>query len=90
MLNHRDNIIDDELAMKLFPHGETEFNDWLTYEIEPGTWDAQSHVRHAQWYGDNGSTIGLTDFQSRHFTGITPIGQKLVECVDARRIGFTV
>jgi aryl sulfotransferase len=42
MLNHRDNMTDEELAFSVFPTGDSAFMDWLNTRIEPGTWDAQS------------------------------------------------
>jgi aryl sulfotransferase len=42
MLNHRDNMNDQNLALALFPSGDSAFEDWLNRELEPGTWDAQS------------------------------------------------
>jgi aryl sulfotransferase len=42
ILNHRDNMNDEELAFAVFPTGETAFMDWLDLKLEPGTWDAQS------------------------------------------------
>lgn len=41
MLNHRDNMIDVELAFSTFPSGPTAFRDWLYKVREPGTWDSQ-------------------------------------------------
>ena len=42
MLNHRDNMSDEELAFAIFPTGDSAFKDWLNVKNEPGTWDAQS------------------------------------------------
>jgi aryl sulfotransferase len=42
MLNHRDNMNDEELAFAVFPTGDTAFMDWLNLKQEEGTWDAQS------------------------------------------------
>ena len=42
MLNHRDNMNDEELAFSVFPTGDSAFMDWLKLELQPGTWDAQS------------------------------------------------
>ncbi len=38
-LNHRDNMTNEELAFKVAP---TSFQDWLSLDLEPGTWDIQS------------------------------------------------
>jgi aryl sulfotransferase len=37
--NHRDNMNDQELALKAFPNGPNAFHDWLYETREPGTWD---------------------------------------------------
>ena len=42
MLNHRDNMNDQDLALAVFPSGDTAFDDWLNQTLEPGTWDSQS------------------------------------------------
>jgi len=42
MLNHRDNMNDEELAFAVFPTGDSAFMDWLNLKLVPGTWDEQS------------------------------------------------
>jgi hypothetical protein len=38
-LNHRDNMTNKELALKVAP---TSFDNWLTDDLKPGTWDVQT------------------------------------------------
>ncbi len=38
-LNHRDNMINQELALKVAP---PSFDEWLNDDLEPGTWDVQT------------------------------------------------
>jgi len=54
MLNHRDNMNDEELAFSVFPTGDSAFMDWLKLELQPGTWDEQSlelivHFHNTYW-----------------------------------------
>jgi aryl sulfotransferase len=37
--NHRDNMNDQELALKAMPSGPNAYQDWLNETREPGTWD---------------------------------------------------
>ena len=41
-LNHRDNMVDQELALNTFTSGDNAFHDWLYNEREPGQWDVVS------------------------------------------------
>lgn len=42
--NHRDNMIDQELALKALPSGPNGFHDWLNETREPGAWDRYNLV----------------------------------------------
>jgi len=42
--NHRDNMNDQELALKAFPSGANAFHDWLNETREPGAWDRYNLV----------------------------------------------
>ena len=41
-LNHRDNMLAEEVAFATFTSGDTAFADWLARESPPGVWDVIS------------------------------------------------
>jgi hypothetical protein len=42
MLNHRDNLTNEELAFATIPSGEDAFQKWLDGDFDPGNFDVQS------------------------------------------------
>ncbi len=54
MINHRDNMTDQELANTALPSGPDAFAGWLNGTLEPGTWDrpalsALTHFLSTYW-----------------------------------------